>query len=146
VEWPISVKGYIEDGITIKYCYKCFGDTTIVHPTKTYDNLQVRMIRNCATHIQNVTTGVRPTGILAPNYPTYDYNISVNMTELWTFIDESDCGKVTCGLYESDCSTVFNKRNVTVSTVHPFFTISAAARVYEDYSYSNLCIKCASKS
>jgi len=102
------------------------------------------MIRNCATHIQNVTT-TQPTSIVAPIRPADNYNLTVKMSEFWNFIDESDCGNVTCGLYESDCTTVFNQRNVSISTSHPEFTISAAVWVYDDYNYTT-CIKCASKS
>jgi hypothetical protein len=54
--WNLTLSAAVEDGITIKYCFKCFGDMSIVAPTASYDNLSIRMVRNCATHIQNLTT------------------------------------------------------------------------------------------
>ena len=114
--WNLTLAADVESGITMKYCFKCWGETTAVPdtsgtsnlPTAFYDNLSMRMIRNCKTHIQNVTTpwakemnAMLPVtvGILAPinvgSYPT----MSVKMSEMYVFIDEYDCGKVTCGLY-----------------------------------------------
>jgi len=73
--WDLWLSANVEDGITIKYCFKCWGETTAVPgttgtsnlPSAVYDNLSIRMIRNCRTHIQNVTTMAN--GILAPIHP-----------------------------------------------------------------------------
>ena len=133
----------VEDGITIDYCYKCVGDTSIVHPSAQYDNLQFRQIRNCKTHIQAVPNQL--SGIVAPIYPGQINNIQTNMSSFFNFIDESDCGIVTCKLLENDCTTLFSQRNVSMSNVHPDFTITAESNVYRGYNYST-CIKCSSIS
>ena len=84
-------------------------------------------------------------GILAPinvgAYPT----LSVKMSEMYVFIDEYDCGQVTCGLYQTDCATAYMPEHISMSTVHPDFTITADVSVYKGYNYT-ACVKCSSKS
>jgi len=40
--WKIVMNPNVEDGITINYCFKCFGDTSIIHPSAQFDNIEVR--------------------------------------------------------------------------------------------------------
>lgn len=149
--WNLTLSEKVEDGITIKYCFKCWGETTAVPgttgtsnlPSASYDNLSIRLIRNCKTHIQNVTNMAN--GILAPIHPGSYTHLSVKMSEMYNFIDEYDCGEVTCGLFEVDCTTAYAPEHVTMSTAHPDFTITAYVNVYKGYNYT-ACVKCSSIS
>ena len=69
----------------------------------------------------------------------------VKMSEMYVFIDEYDCGEVTCALYKEDCTTSYAPEHVKMSTAHPDFTITAHVDVYKGYNYT-ACVKCKSMS
>jgi len=141
--WNLTVNAAVEDGVTVKYCFKCTGDLAIAAtPTAYFDNVQVRLIRNCKTHIQLVTNPL--SGIVAPIRANVN-SVDITMSSFFNFIDEYDCGTVTCGLYENDCTTLFTSRNVSMSPTWPDYAITPLYNVYLGYNYTT-CIKCASVS
>jgi hypothetical protein len=71
--------------------------------------------------------------------------MDIKMNEIWNFIDEYDCGEVTCAMYQPDCTSAFSEDEISMSTVHPDFTITANVSVYNGYNYT-ACVKCSSRS
>ena len=49
--WPLTAYRSAEDGYTVDFCIKCHGDLSIVSPSAQVDELSIRYIRNCKTHI-----------------------------------------------------------------------------------------------
>jgi hypothetical protein len=81
--------------------------------------------------LSNITLGFNETEI------THDFDIS----DLYIFIDEKDCGEVKCDLLKDDCLTPLDSSShVSMAETYPF-KVTAKRNIAEGYNFET-CIRC----
>jgi len=138
--WGVTAKRDTEVGWAIKrFCYKCVGLAQSGFSRTNFVNYSVRQVRNCATHMPNAAS--------QPGTQILDYSATtttkvIPITDIFSsFIDEADCGTVTCVLRYAGCVTAFSNANVVIGGS---FDITIKRNVVAGHGQFDICVHCSS--
>ena len=99
----------------------------------------VRQIRNCGTHI--VDNGSQPAA------QTLDYSASTTtivfpIADIFSsFIDEADCGTVTCSLKNNDCVSPYMPSSDNEITIDgSTFAVTLKRNIQAGYGPTTICV------